>query len=79
MRLLPFAFAIIVAGCGSIEPLSERGNYLTFGHGSRESGFKEAYDEAAARCEKKGLVAAPTSSICPDRCITNFECRPAAK
>jgi len=79
VRLILIAMMAIVAGCGSIEPLSERGNYLTFAHGSRESGFKEAYDAAAARCEKKGLVAAPTSSICPDRCVTNFECKPAAK
>ena len=68
------AFLILVAGCAAVEPISERGTFLTYGHGSRESGFKEVYDEAAKRCESKSLVAMHMSTICPDRCVTNFEC-----
>lgn len=70
------AFVVLVAGCAGITPISERGNFLTYGHGSREAGFKEAYDDAAQRCAKKGqdMFAMQTSTICPDRCITNFEC-----
>jgi hypothetical protein len=67
------AFAVVLSGC-AIDPISERGTFLTYGHGSRESAFKEAYDHAAQACEKKGLVAMHMSSVCPDRCITNFEC-----
>ena len=66
-------FAVVIAGC-AVEPLSERGNFLTYGHGSRDSGFKEAYDHAAKKCEEKSLVAMQTSTVCPDRCVTNFEC-----
>ena len=67
------ALAAFVAGC-AIEPISERSTFLTYGHGSRESSFKDAYDHAAKKCEEKGLVAMHMSGICPDRCVTNFEC-----
>jgi len=68
------AFVVLVAGCAAAEPISERGTFLTYGRGSREAGFKEAYADAAQRCAKKELVAMQTSTVCPDRCITNFEC-----
>jgi hypothetical protein len=32
------------------------------------------YKDAAIRCEAKGLVAMQTSTDCPHRCVTNFEC-----
>ena len=67
------AFAVVLGGCG-IDPISERGPFLTYGHGSRESGFKDAYDDAQKKCEKKELVAMQTSTVCPERCVTNFEC-----
>jgi len=67
-------FLVALAGCAGVEPISERGNFLTYGHGSRQSGFKEAYDDAAERCQAKGLLAMQTNTICPDRCVTNFEC-----
>ena len=68
------AFVVALSGCAGAEPISERGNFLTYGHGSRQSGFKEAYDDAAERCVSKGLVAMQTNTVCPDRCVTNFEC-----
>ena len=71
--LLVLMFAVVIGAC-AIEPISERGNYVTYGHGSRQSAFKEAYDHAAQWCEKKGMVAMQTSTVCPDRCVTNFEC-----
>ena len=67
------ALAVVIAGC-AIEPISERGSFITYGHGSRESAFKETYDHAAKKCEGKGLLAMQTSTVCPDRCVTNFEC-----
>ena len=77
MRALLLAASLIaIAGCGTAEPFSERGPYLTYYHGGRESAFKEAFDNAQARCDQKekGSIAVQTSTVCPDRCITNFEC-----
>ncbi len=72
-RLSVLLFAVVLSGC-AVEPISERGVFLTYGHGSRQSAFKEVYDDAAKKCEKKELVAMQTSTVCPDRCVTNFEC-----
>ena len=71
------ALLAIVAGCGTTgEPFSERGPFLTYYHGGRESAFKEAFDSAQQRCDQKekGAIAMQTSTVCPDRCVTNFEC-----
>jgi len=77
MKALSLAVCLIViAGCGAVEPFSARGPYLTYYHGGREAAFKEAFDDAQVRCDQKekGSIAAQTSTVCPDRCITNFEC-----
>jgi hypothetical protein len=75
MRKLSFIIlSLIVASCVSVQPMSERGNFLTYEHGIGKSAFKAVYNDAAVRCEAKGLVAMQTSSTCPFRCVTNFEC-----
>ena len=63
-----------LAGCGSMDLISERGEFLAYGHGSRQGAFEDVYADAAAKCQTKGLVAMHTSTVCPDRCVTNFEC-----
>jgi len=75
MRTLSLAVSLIViAGCGTAEPFSKRGPYLTYYHGGREAAFKEAFDDAQKQCDNTGSIAMQTSTVCPDRCITNFEC-----
>lgn len=67
-------FLAFLAGCGSMDLISERGDFLAYGHGSRQGAFQDVYTDAAAKCTKKGLVAMHTSTVCPDRCVSNFEC-----
>ena len=75
MNKLSFiALSFVLTGCAAVEPMSERGNFLTYEHGIGKSAFKAVYNDAAARCEAKGLVAIQTTSTCPYRCVTNFEC-----
>jgi len=68
------AFLFIATGCASVELMSERDNFLTYEHGPGKESFKAVYENAAVRCEARGLVAKQTTSICPHRCVTNFEC-----
>ena len=74
MGKLNFTVVALLAGCAAVEPMSERGNFLTYEHGVGKRAFKEVYKDAAARCEAKSLVAMQTSTNCPFRCVTNFEC-----
>jgi len=67
-------FLAFLAGCGSMDLISERGDFLAYGHGSRQGAFQDVYTDAAAKCTQKGLVAMHTSTVCPDRCVSNFEC-----
>jgi hypothetical protein len=64
----------LLVGCGSMDLISERGDFLAYGHGSRQGAFQDVYADAAAKCQAKNLVAMHTSTVCPDRCVTNFEC-----
>lgn len=67
------AFAVLLGGC-AVKPISESGPFIVYGHGSRDSAFKKVYEDATKKCEGRGLVAKQTSTVCPDRCVTNFEC-----
>ena len=64
----------LLVGCGSMDLISERGDFLAYGHGSRQGAFQDVYTDAAAKCQAKNLVAMHTSTVCPDRCVSNFEC-----
>jgi hypothetical protein len=64
----------LLVGCGSMDLISERGDFLAYGHGSRQGAFQDVYADAAAKCQAKNLVAMHTSTVCPDRCVSNFEC-----
>ena len=75
-KLISFIAAALLAGCATATPIpvSERGNFLTYEHGIAKPVVEKVYQDAAARCEAKGLVAMQTSTNCPFRCVTNFEC-----
>lgn len=73
-KIVLMGLLALLAGCGSMDLISERGDFLAYGHGSRQGAFEDVYADAAARCQKKGLVAMQTNTVCPDRCVTNFEC-----
>ena len=73
-RLILFVLLIFLTGCASVNLISERGNFLTYEHGRGKESFEEVYKDAASRCEAKWLVAMQTSTNCPGRCVTNFEC-----
>jgi hypothetical protein len=73
-KLILVTCIALFAGCAAVEPISERANYLTYAHGSRDSGFKQVFAHAAQKCEEKQTVALHMSTVCPDRCVTNFEC-----
>lgn len=67
--------ALSLCACGhSAVLMSDRGTYLTYDHGTAPEEFKAAYDLAQAQCQKTGASAKQTTSTCPGRCITNFEC-----
>jgi|APLak6261681729_1056142.scaffolds.fasta_scaffold82884_1 hypothetical protein len=67
--------AVSLCACGhSAVMISERGNYLTYDHGTAPEEFQAAYGLAQTQCQKTGASAKQTTSTCPGRCITNFEC-----
>lgn len=69
------AVAVSLCACGhSAALISERGPYLTYDHGTAPEEFQAAYALAQAQCQKSGAAAKQTTSNCPGRCITNFEC-----
>jgi len=73
-RVILLVLSAILVGCATVQPMSERGNFLTYEHGIAKRAFEEVYKDAESRCETRGLVAMQTSTNCPFRCVTNFEC-----
>jgi hypothetical protein len=67
------AFALLT-GCTSSELLSDSGKTLTYEHDNDRSALMETYRDAAANCKAKGLIARQTSTVCPDRCQSKFDC-----
>lgn len=76
MRVLMTIFAaMLLTACGhSAKMISQGGDYLAYDHGTAPEEFKAAYDLAQQKCSSIGKVAKQTTSTCPSRCITNFEC-----
>jgi hypothetical protein len=66
----------LLTGCASSTLLSDNGRTLRYQHDSDHSALMETYRDAAANCKAKGLIARQTSTVCPDRCQTTFDCVP---
>lgn len=66
--------ALVLAGCGTLEPMSVQGNYIAYEHPRGKPAIKRTYKAAADFCSSKGMIAKQTSMVCPFRCVTNFEC-----
>ncbi|MFO1129518.1 MAG: hypothetical protein U1E66_13920 [Rhodospirillales bacterium] len=64
----------LLAGCASSQLVSDTGRTLTYQHDHDQAALMETYRDAAANCKAKGLIARQTSTVCPDRCQTKFEC-----
>lgn len=75
MKSIIMLAAVALTACGhSAQIISDRGDFLTYDHGTAPEEFKAAYQLAQDKCTAKGLAAKQTTSNCPGRCITNFEC-----
>ena len=64
----------LLTSCASSELVSDTGRTLTYEHDNDHSAVMETYRDAAANCKAKGLIARQTSTVCPNRCQTEFDC-----
>jgi len=76
MRFIGLLGLILCVGGCATYPLSENGNHLAYEHGAGRFSFKAPYQDAIKRCAAKNMDAKQTSTACPWRCVTNFECVP---
>lgn len=63
------------AGCGTIQPVINEGNYLTYDHPFTEAAAQAAQQNAGKLCAERKRDAVKTNSACSlTRCTSHYQC-----
>lgn len=72
-----FFLALACAGCGTIYPITDESNYLTYDHPFTDAAAQMVLQNAGKICAERKQNAVKTSSACSlTRCTTNYQCVP---
>jgi len=63
------------AGCGTINPAINEGNYLTYDHPFTDAAARAVLQNAEKICAERKLSAVKTTSACSlKQCTTHYQC-----
>ncbi len=73
--LVTLALVLACAGCGTINPVINEGNYLAYDHAFTDAAAQAVLLNAGKTCADRKRDAVKTNSVCSlTQCTTHYQC-----
>lgn len=75
LSLITLLAAVTCAGCGTIDPVTAEGSYLTYEHPFTDAAAQAVLENAVKTCADRKRDAIKTDSVCSlTQCTTHYQC-----